>query len=391
MTTACSEGGSTRARGPQVHVPDTRCLTRSTSSRPLPHHLRYRPFGHQRQVVPVWIREERHPELGRFRLVDQVRRPPERDTSLAKLFVCGVDIFDAEVDGRSRAELLALGHTEVQANTVAVEEGHLLARNGEQELDPENVSVERDRAVDVGHAEMDLSDPAEALERQCDPPSYDRRAMTSAVATRGIASESHRNARSGASRMADASIRSRVPSLSSTSPWTPTTVRRRRRTGVDSVRCAAEIAAHAPAASTASTRTTAVCAKYAVRTGNAPQASANHRSECTTPPNSSMLYATTRNAPATMNAHSHGETSNTPCTPNAIAPPRPTTAMAIRTPPGMRVRSGRPLSSSRAWAARPIAKKKAASVSRSHPTWRWGASAAPIATYERCHTVYGGW
>ena len=92
-----------------------------------------------------------------------------------------------------------------------------------------------------------------------------------------------------------------------------------------------------------------------------------------------------------MNAHSHGEITIVPWIPRPIAPASPTIAIAHSTPSGIRVRSGRPLSSSSAWAARPIARKNASRVSTSHPTSRTGATHAPMTTYDRCHAVYGGW
>jgi len=56
-------------------------------------------------------------------------------------------------------------------------------------------------------------------------------------------------------------------------------------------------------------------------------------------------------------------------------------------PVAMRVRSGRPWSSSSAWAATPIARKNPASVSSSHQSLTSGVSDAPITTYERCQSV----
>ena len=79
-----------------------------------------------------------------------------------------------------------------------------------------------------------------------------------------------------------------------------------------------------------------------------------------------------------------------PCTPKAAAPASPPAARAFSTPSGIRVRNGRPWSSSSACAATPMARKKASIVSSHHRTSRTGANAAPIATYDRCHSVYGG-
>ena len=73
-------------------------------------------------------------------------------------------------------------------------------------------------------------------------------------------------------------------------------------------------------------------------------------------------------------------TRDRPAMPSAIAPAAPAALTAISTGPGIRVRSGRPRSSSRAWAAIPTARKKASRVAsrRLRPTW--GASAAPMTT-----------
>ncbi len=67
-----------------------------------------------------------------------------------------------------------------------------------------------------------------------------------------------------------------------------------------------------------------------------------------------------------------------------------TAASAHSTPSGIFVWSGRPLSSSRACAPTPIASAKAAIVAPSRAHENVGASAAPIAAYERCQSVYGG-
>ena len=69
--------------------------------------------------------------------------------------------------------------------------------------------------------------------------------------------------------------------------------------------------------------------------------------------------------PTTMNGSSAQPTLATPTTPSATAPARPTTVTATRAGAGIRVCSGRPFSSSSAWAARPTARKKAISVASS--------------------------
>jgi hypothetical protein len=79
-----------------------------------------------------------------------------------------------------------------------------------------------------------------------------------------------------------------------------------------------------------------------------------------------------------MNAHSQGETTSVPWIPSAIAPISPITANAQ--PPSGIAFGRRPFSSSRACAARPIARKKASRVSTSHRTSTTGAMQAPNTT-----------
>jgi hypothetical protein len=76
-----------------------------------------------------------------------------------------VDVLDAEVEDRVRAELLGLRPPEVQMHAVAVEERHRLTRHLEQERHAEHISVERHRPVDVRHAHVDLSDSSQPFER----------------------------------------------------------------------------------------------------------------------------------------------------------------------------------------------------------------------------------
>ena len=69
-----------------------------------------------------------------------------------------------------------------------------------------------------------------------------------------------------------------------------------------------------------------------------------------------------------------------PATPSATAPARPMTVTAIRAGELIRVRSGRPLSSSSACAARPTARKNAISVAISADRLTCGARQAPMTT-----------
>jgi len=69
-----------------------------------------------------------------------------------------------------------------------------------------------------------------------------------------------------------------------------------------------------------------------------------------------------------------------PSTPSATAPDKPTTTAATSWGPGMRVASGRPCSSSSAWAATPTARKKARTLATRREISTRGASAAPITT-----------
>ena len=114
-------------------------------------------------------------------------------------------------------------------------------------------------------------------------------------------------------------------------------------------------------------------------------------SEWKRPPKSSRLYATTTNAPKTTNGSSSSVQATAAATPIAVAAPIETQASAISTPSGIAVRSGRPLSSSSAWAPTPSARANAVSPQSNRLSDSSGARAAPITTYERCQSVYGGW
>ena len=81
-----------------------------------------------------------------------------------------------------------------------------------------------------------------------------------------------------------------------------------------------------------------------------------------------------------MNGISAQPTRATPNTPRASAPARPAAITATRTGDGIRVRSGRPLSSSSACAASPTARKNASTVAISRLACTCGASAAPMTT-----------
>ena len=95
---------------------------------------------------------------------------------------------------------------------------------------------------------------------------------------------------------------------------------------------------------------------------------------------SSRLYATTMKPPPTTKAAIHGLMVNVPTIPIAIAPAIETTASTTSTRSGIRVFSGRPLSSSSACAPIPTARKNAASVHSRRSHANAGVSAAPIAT-----------
>jgi hypothetical protein len=67
-----------------------------------------------------------------------------------------------------------------------------------------------------------------------------------------------------------------------------------------------------------------------------------------------------------------------------------TPAVTASTVEPMPVPSGLPFSSSSACAPMPTARKNAISVPASRHTTRGGMTAAPITTYDRCQSVYGG-
>ena len=86
----------------------------------------------------------------------------------------------------------------------------------------------------------------------------------------------------------------------------------------------------------------------------------------------------TKTGPATMNGISVQPTRATPATPRASAPARPTMTTVTSAGDEIRVRSGRPRSSSSACAASPTARKNASTVAISQLVCTRGASAAPM-------------
>ena len=80
-----------------------------------------------------------------------------------------------------------------------------------------------------------------------------------------------------------------------------------------------------------------------------------------------------------------------PAMPIPIAPASETTASPISARSESSVFRGRPLSSSRACALIPTARKKAASVATKRSVWICVAAAAPKPTLARFQAVYGGW
>src|SRR4029453_13552676 len=105
--------------------------------------------------------------------MDHVRTVPERYPASGEHAVRLTDVLDREVEHRARPEVLRLGHTQVEPNAVAAEERHRLSRHAEQERHPQDVAVERDRAVDIRHAHVDLADGAEPVEPHDPPPAID--------------------------------------------------------------------------------------------------------------------------------------------------------------------------------------------------------------------------
>ena len=102
---------------------------------------------------------------------------------------------------------------------------------------------------------------------------------------------------------------------------------------------------------------------------------------------SSRLYAGTRKAPTAMNASSQSVV--------RVATRRAERGRGADADDGERhesrrgivVASGRPFSSSRAWAPTPIASANATTVRPSRPHGTDGARRPPTTTYERCHAV----
>ena len=86
------------------------------------------------------------------------------------------------------------------------------------------------------------------------------------------------------------------------------------------------------------------------------------------------------NAPNPTKAMSHQDTLAAPRTPIPTAPARATAARAQRIPSEIRVRSGRPRSSSSACAQIPTPRKNPTTLAPSLPPSSRGATAAPITT-----------
>ena len=114
------------------------------------------------------------------------------------------------------------------------------------------------------------------------------------------------------------------------------------------------------------------------------------------PPASSRLYASTRKIPMGMSSPSQASKVTAPATPIMQAPRIETPASATRIRSGIFVRSGRPFSSSRAWAPTPTARANAATAAPSRPQAPTGASRSqapagarqpPMTTYDRCQAV----
>ncbi len=161
------------------------------------------------------------------------------------------------------------------------------------------------------------------------------------------------SAASGARMSVSASICSTVPSACSTVPETERVRRRTVRTTVERRRCATLNRKAYAATRNASALSSSAIVKYAVSAGNAPQASANHSVLWKRPRPSSRLYATTMNAPKATNASSHRSYRIAAKTPSATAPAMERAASAASVRPGIRVCSGRPISSSSACAPMP--------------------------------------
>ena len=71
----------------------------------------------------------------------------------------GLDVIGGKVDDRSGSKLFVLRSAQVEPHTAAIEEGHRLAGNLEQEFEAEDVSIPRHRAVDVVNADVELAKP----------------------------------------------------------------------------------------------------------------------------------------------------------------------------------------------------------------------------------------
>jgi hypothetical protein len=73
----------------------------------------------------------------------------------------GVDVIHREVHDGTGAKLLVLWLAQVQPHTSTIEEGHGLARDLEQEIEAEDVSVPGHRPVDIADADVKLPESSD--------------------------------------------------------------------------------------------------------------------------------------------------------------------------------------------------------------------------------------
>lgn len=72
------------------------------------------------------------------------------------LHLC-VDVVDCEVHDGSGAKLIVFRLAQVQPHASAIKEGHGLARDLEQKIETQDVSIPGDRSVDIADADVKLT------------------------------------------------------------------------------------------------------------------------------------------------------------------------------------------------------------------------------------------
>ena len=89
--------------------------------------------------------------------MDHMRPIGKLAPAALNLLDLGVDVVDCEVHDGSRTKLLVFRLAQVQPHPSAIEEGHGLARDLEEKIETEDVSIPGDPSVDIADADVKLT------------------------------------------------------------------------------------------------------------------------------------------------------------------------------------------------------------------------------------------